>query len=149
MSYHIIVKCLLMLCCVLRGFGGSSGSMVPNGDSRITDHINQGQYSSHRKERMAQFLWNSEIFLVLALDVYGLGIIRQNVRWTPMLLATSMEKLGISKQLVAWEYQRVVQYSEEDLHDLLEEQRLSLWEKQVKVTCKEICSRIWSLFVKR
>ena len=31
-----------------------------------------------------------------------------------MLLATSVEKLGISKQLVTWEYQRVVQYSEED-----------------------------------
>ena len=42
-----------------------------------------------------------------------------------MLLATSVEKLGISKQPVTWEYQRVVQYSEEDLHALLEEQRLS------------------------
>ena len=43
-----------------------------------------------------------------------------------MLLAISVEKLGISKQLVAWEYQRVVQYSEEDLHALLEEQCLSI-----------------------
>ena len=66
-----------------------------------------------------------------------------------MLLATSVEKLGISKQLVTWEYQTVVQYSEEDLPDLPEEQHLSIWEKQVKVTCQETCSRIWSRFVKR
>ena len=46
-----------------------------------------------------------------------------------MLLATSVEKLGINKQPVAWEYQRVVWYSVEDLPDLLEEQHLSIWEK--------------------
>ena len=53
--------------------------MVANRDSRITDHINQSQCSSHHKEGMAQYLWNSEVFLVPVLDVDGLGIIRQNV----------------------------------------------------------------------
>ena len=96
--------------------------MVANGDSKITDHINQSQFSSHHKEGMAQYLWNLEVFLVPVLDVDGVGIVRQNVEWTQMLLATSVEKLGISKQPVAWEYQRVVQYSEEDLYTLLEEQ---------------------------
>ena len=41
MSYHIIVKRLLMLCCVLKGLGASRGSMVANRDNRITDHIKQ------------------------------------------------------------------------------------------------------------
>ena len=76
MSYHIIVKCLLMLCSVLRGLGASRGSMVPNQDSRFTDHINQSQCSSHYKEGMAQFLWNSEVFPVPASDVDGQGIAR-------------------------------------------------------------------------
>ena len=53
--------------------------MVPNGNSRITNHINQSPCSSHLKERMAQFLWNLEVFLVPVLDVDGLGIARQNV----------------------------------------------------------------------
>ena len=53
--------------------------MVPNGDSRITDHINQSPCSSHLKERMAQYLWNSEVFLVPVLDMDGLDIARQNV----------------------------------------------------------------------
>ena len=53
--------------------------MVANGDSRITDHINQSQCSSHYKEGMAQYLWNSGVFLVPVLDVDGLGIIKQNV----------------------------------------------------------------------
>ena len=66
-----------------------------------------------------------------------------------MLLATSVEKLGISKQPVTWEYQRVVQYSGEDLHALLEEQRLSTWDNQVNAMSKGICSRIWSHFIKR
>ena len=51
--------------------------MAANGDSRITDHINQ--CSSYHKEGMAQYLWNSEVFLVPVLDVDGLGIVRQNV----------------------------------------------------------------------
>ena len=46
-----------------------------------------------------------------------------------MLLATSVEKLGISKELIIWEYQRVVQYSEKDLPILLEEQCLNIWKK--------------------
>ena len=79
MFYHIIVKRLLMLCCVLKGLGASRGSMAANGDSRITDHINQSQYSSYHKEGMAQYLWNSEVFLVPVLDVDRLGIVRQNV----------------------------------------------------------------------
>ena len=66
-----------------------------------------------------------------------------------MLLATSVEKLGISRQPVAWEYQRAVLYNGEDLHALLEEQCLSTWDNQVKVMSKGICSRIWSHFVKR
>ena len=45
---------------------------------------------------------------------------------------------AISKQPVTWEYQRVVQYSEEDLHDLLEKQCISTWEKQVTATSKGI-----------
>ena len=49
---------------------------------------------------MAQYLWNLEVFLVPVLDVDGLDIARQNVEWTQMLLATSVEKLGISKQPV-------------------------------------------------
>ena len=53
--------------------------MVVNGDSRTTDRINQSQCSSHHKEGMAQYLWNSEVFLVPVLDVDGLGIIRQSV----------------------------------------------------------------------
>ena len=46
--------------------------MVASEDSRITDHINQSQCSSHHKEEMAQYLWNLEVFLVLVLDVDGL-----------------------------------------------------------------------------
>ena len=53
--------------------------MVANGDSRITNNINQSQCSSHHKEGMAQYLWNSEVFLVPVLDVDRLGIVRQNV----------------------------------------------------------------------
>ena len=53
--------------------------MVANGDSRITDHINQSQYGSHHKEGMAQYLWNSEVFLVPVLDMVGLDIERQNI----------------------------------------------------------------------
>ena len=68
-----------MLCCVLRGLGGSRGSIVPNGDSRITNHINQSLCSSHLRELMAQYLWSSEAFLVPVLDVDGLDIARQNV----------------------------------------------------------------------
>ena len=79
MSYHIIVKHLLMLCCVLKGLGASRGSMVARGDSRITDHINQSQCSSHYKEGMAQYLWNLEVFLVPVLDVDGLDTASQNV----------------------------------------------------------------------
>ena len=62
MFYHIIVDRLLVLCCMLRGLGGSRGSMVPNSDRRITNHTNKSQCSSHLKERMTQFLWNSEVF---------------------------------------------------------------------------------------
>ena len=138
-----------MLCCVLKGLGASRGSMVASEDSRITDHINQSQCSSHHKEEMAQYLWNLEVFLVLVLDVDGLDTASPNVEWTQMLLATSVEKLGISKQPVAWEYQRVVQYNGEDLHALLEEQCLSTWDNQVKVLSKGIYSGIWSHFVKR
>ena len=61
------------------GLGGARGSMVPNNDSRITDLINQSQYSSHFKERMAQLLWNLEVFLVPVLDMDMLGIAKQNV----------------------------------------------------------------------
>ena len=53
--------------------------MVANRDSRITDHINQSQCSSHHNKGMAQHLWNSEVFLVPVLNVGGLGILRQNV----------------------------------------------------------------------
>ena len=79
MSYHIIVKRLLTLYYLLKGLGASTGSMVANGYSRITDHINQSQCSSYHKEGMAQYLWNSEVFLVPVLDVDKLGIVRQNV----------------------------------------------------------------------
>ena len=79
MSYHIIVKHLLMLCCVLRGLGASRGSMVPKRDSKITKHINQSQPSSYHKEGMAQFLRNSEVFLVPASDIVGRSIARQNL----------------------------------------------------------------------
>ena len=79
MFYPIIVKHLLMLCCVLKGLGAYRGSMVVRGDGRITDHINQSQYSSHHKEGMAQYLWNSEVFLVPVLDMVGLDIERQNI----------------------------------------------------------------------
>ena len=58
---------------------------------------------------MAQFLWNLEDFMVPVLDVDRLGIERQNVEWTQLLFATSLEKLGISKQLVTREYQKVIQ----------------------------------------
>ena len=63
-----------------------------------------------------------ESLLVPVLDMDGLDIARQIIEWTQMLLATSVKNLGISKQPVAWAYQRAVQYSEEDLPDLLEEQ---------------------------
>ena len=53
--------------------------MVANGDSRITNHINQSQCSSHYKEGMAQYLWNLEVFLASVLDMDGLGIVGQNV----------------------------------------------------------------------
>ena len=68
-----------MLCCMLRELGESRGSMVLNGNSRITNYINQSQYSSYLKEGMGQYLWNSEVFLVPILDVDVLGIARQNV----------------------------------------------------------------------
>ena len=74
---------------------------------------------------MAQYLWNSKFFPVPVLDVDELDIARQNVEWNQTLLATSVEKLDINKQPVTWEYQRVVQYSKEDLHTLLEGQHLS------------------------
>ena len=79
MSYHIIVKRLLTLCCMLKGLGASRGSIVANRDSRITDHINQSQCSSHHKEWMTQYLWNLEVFLVPVLDVGGLDTTSQNV----------------------------------------------------------------------
>ena len=53
--------------------------MVTSEDSRITDHINQSQCSSHYKEEMAQYLWNLEVFLVLVLDVDGLDTASLNV----------------------------------------------------------------------
>ena len=53
--------------------------MVANGDSRITDHINQSLCSSYHKEGMAQYLWNLEVFLVPVLDVDGLDTTSQNV----------------------------------------------------------------------
>ena len=53
--------------------------MVSNGDSNITNHINQSQYSSHHKERMVQFLWNLEFFLVPASDVDGRGTAKQSI----------------------------------------------------------------------
>ena len=53
--------------------------MVVRGDGRITDHINQSQYSSHHKEGMAQYIWNLEVFLVPLLDVDGLDTASQNV----------------------------------------------------------------------
>ena len=53
--------------------------MVPNGNSRITNHINQGPYITHLRERIAHYLWNLEVFLVPVLDVDGLDIARQNV----------------------------------------------------------------------
>ena len=89
MSYHIIVKYLLMLYCALSGSGGPIRSMVPNSNSRITNHIKQSQCNSHFQERMAQFLGNSEVFLVPALDVDILNIRRQNVELTQILLVTS------------------------------------------------------------
>ena len=98
---------------------------------------------------MAQFLWNLEVFLVPASDVGRWGITRQNVELVQVLLATSVEKLGISKQFLTWEYQRAVHYSKEDFPSLLEEQHLSTWEKQVKVTCKETYSKIYNHFAKR
>ena len=52
---------------------------MPNGDSRITNCINQSPYSSHLKERMAQYVCNSEVFLVPVLDMDGLDIARQNL----------------------------------------------------------------------
>ena len=61
-----------MLCCMLKGLGAFRGCMVASRDSRITDHINQSQCSSHHKEEMAQYLWNLEVFLVHVLDVDGL-----------------------------------------------------------------------------
>ena len=81
MSNQIIVNYyhLLILYCVLRGLGGTRGSMVPNSDNRITNYINQSQCSSYLKESMAQFLWNSEVFLVPILDVDIMGIARQNI----------------------------------------------------------------------
>ena len=79
MSYHMIAKRLLMLCCVLKGLGASRGSMVASEDSRIIDHINQSQCSSHHQEEMAQYLWNLEVFLVLVLDVDGLDTVSLNV----------------------------------------------------------------------
>ena len=54
--------------------------MVASEDSRITDHINQSQCSSHHKEEMAQYLWNLEVFLVPVLDVDGLDTTSQNVQ---------------------------------------------------------------------
>ena len=77
--FHNKIEHLLVLCCVLRGLAGSSPSMVPNSDRRITDHINQSQYSSHLKERMALFLLSFEVLLVPILDVDILGIARQNI----------------------------------------------------------------------
>ena len=68
-----------MLYCVLKELGVSRGSMVVNGDSKITDHINQIQSSNHHKEGMAQYLWNLEVFLVPVLDVDGLDTANQNV----------------------------------------------------------------------
>ena len=53
--------------------------MVDNRDNKITNHINQNQCSSHHKERIAQYIWNSEVFLVPFLYVDGLNIARQNV----------------------------------------------------------------------
>ena len=53
--------------------------MVASKDSRITDHINQSQCSSHHKEEMAQYLWNLEVFLVHVLDVDGLDTASPNV----------------------------------------------------------------------
>ena len=37
-------------------------------------------------------------------------------------IAISVEKLGISEQLVTWEYQKVIQYNEENVNTLLIEQ---------------------------
>ena len=68
-----------MLYCVLRGLGGSKGSMVPNSNSRITGHVNQNPRSSLLNERMAHYLWNLEVFLVPVLDMDGLDITRQTV----------------------------------------------------------------------
>ena len=53
--------------------------MVVSGNSRITDHINQSQCSSHYKEEMAQYLWNLKVFLVLVLDVDKLDTTSLNV----------------------------------------------------------------------
>ena len=57
---------------------------------------------------MAQFPWNLEVLLVPVLDMDILGITKQNIEWTQILLATSVEKLGISKQLATWEYKKVI-----------------------------------------
>ena len=54
--------------------------MVANGDSNITDHINQSQYNSHYKEGMDLYLWNSKVFLVPILNVDRLDIAKQNVK---------------------------------------------------------------------
>ena len=81
-----------MLYCMLRGLLGSSRSMVPNGDSKITDHINRSQCSNHLKVRMALFLCNLAVCLVPILYADVLGIARQNVEWTQMLLATCVKK---------------------------------------------------------
>ena len=52
----------------------------------------------------------------------------------------SVGKLGISKQLVAWKYQKVIQPNKEGLHALLVEQCANIWEKELMVMGKGICS---------
>ena len=69
-----------MLCCVLKELGVSRGSIVVNGDNKITNHINQSQCSNHHKEGIAQYLWNLEVFLVPVFDVDGLDTTSQNVK---------------------------------------------------------------------
>ena len=71
--------------------------MVPNGDSKITEHIYQSQFNNHLNERMVLFLLNLEVFLVPVLYVDVLGITKQNLEWTQVLFATNVENIGHQK----------------------------------------------------